>query len=288
MIKIGFLTNFNIQDKADCVYRAAKIASQAGAEVYFPIFLANNRQTREEMNIQDAVFVPVSELYGSMDILCVAGGDGTMLDACRKTADHNTAVLGINKGHVGYMSELEANELDRIRDVIDGNYRIEKRFVMRAEVKSGDRILYSGTALNDVVVSNGSTGRIVELSLFDSGNPVGNYRADGIIVSSPTGSTAYSLSAGGPVIDPRMSCFCVTPICAHSPSARPTVFPSESQLELKSSGSRFNDAPLTVDGKFVLRLQKNDILTISDSGQRAKLVRVKPQRYYHSLCKKID
>ena len=142
--------------------------------------------------------------------------------------------------------------------------------------------------MNDAVVTNGSVARIVDLQLSESGTVVGNYRSDGLIVATPTGSTAYSLSAGGPIADPRAPIFVVTPVCAHSFAARPMIFPDTSRLEIRNTSQREPYLVVSVDGKTNLRLGRNDIAVITRSEYRARFIRIKPSRFYPDLAKKLE
>ena len=218
----------------------------------------------------------------------MVGGDGTILDAVRQAAVKEIPVLGINRGRLGYMAELELSELPLIAEISRGNYRIETRSMLHVELISDGRTVQTCIALNDAVVTNGSVARIVDLQLSESGTVVGNYRSDGLIVATPTGSTAYSLSAGGPIADPRAPIFVVTPVCAHSFAARPMIFPDTSRLEIRNTSQREPYLVVSVDGKTNLRLGRNDIAVITRSEYRARFIRIKPSRFYPDLAKKLE
>ena len=288
MKKIGILTNFNVPEKADTARKAAYQASLAGATPLFPVYASQNRALADSLKAYNAEYLPLNDLYRTSDAVFCVGGDGSVIEAAKRAAECGIPVLGINRGRIGYITELEPAELERIPEIIEGNYRIEKRFLMKAEILRDGAVQKSAVVLNDAVLSNGYSGKVLDLRFAEGSETIAEYRADGMILSTPTGSTAYSLSAGGPVIDCRMECFCATPICPHSPAARPMIYPGTAVLDLSNGSNRNPEAIITLDGKFFGKLQKNDILRISDAGLRAGLVRIKPMKYYQSLCRKLD
>lgn len=288
MKRIILVTNFNIPEKAGVAYSAAKRFLACGGTVYLPDY-ARNQKGCEEISTLDGVnFVSADQLYSFADIACVIGGDGTILDAARRCAGTGTPILGINKGRLGYMSEIELSELDLIEEVMHGNYRIEERTMLKVETIVQGSPVYNCIALNDAVITNGSVSRLIDLEVYANGNICGTYRADGVIVCSPTGSTAYSLSAGGPILDPGLRCICVTPICAHSLVARPVVFPENYEIEIKNICVREPNVFLTVDGKINLKIGKYCSVRVTKSDKTAGLIRVKPEHFYSDLHKKLN
>ena len=187
-------------------------------------------------------------------------------------------------GRIGYMTELEFDELDMLSRVFEGKYRIDERAMLEAEVVSGKGVKkFLGSALNEATITNGSAARIVDLELSDGTELVYTYRADGLVVATPTGSTAYSLSAGGPIVDPKLACFCVTPICPHTFSARPLVFPDTAELNVKNICVREKVLQLTLDGRATYDLYYGDVVTVRRSPLSVKLVRLKEQSFYSKI-----
>jgi NAD+ kinase len=242
-------------------------------------------------------FLPMDELYANADLLIVLGGDGTILEAARRSAQRETPILGINLGRVGYMAELEMGELDQLASLFDrvtaeghkpAAYEIEKRSMLHVEVlTAGGEVRQQMYGLNDAVITNGSVSRIVDIELSENGSPITTYRADGLIVATPTGSTAYSMSAGGPVTDPRVRCFCVTPICPHSLAARPMIFPDDSALEIRNICQREKMLYLTVDGRTNCELYRGESVRITRSPLETRLVRLKACGFYSRLRLKM-
>ena len=294
--KIALITNFNIYEKAGAAMQVAQKLSAYPCEVLVASFNRDKvlRMNRGRMAF---TFLPMDELYASADMLIVLGGDGTILEAARRSAARRTPILGINLGRVGYMAELEMGELELLSRLFDrvtaeghipASFEIECRSMIHVEVKNVQgEVRQQMYGLNDAVITNGSVARIVDIELMADGSPVTAYRADGLIVATPTGSTAYSMSAGGPVADPRVRCFCVTPICPHSLAARPMIFPDESVLEIRNICQREKMLYLTVDGRTNCELYRGETVRITRSPLETHLVRLKACGFYNRLRLKM-
>ena len=283
MRNIGLIVNFNVKEKAEAAYLTADKLSAYDCKILIPSQYKEKifRAFKHKENFE---YLSYDEIYEKAELVVVLGGDGFILDASRRAAPAGIPILGINLGRVGYMSELEVDELDLLDKYFSGDYRIDERAMLEVSVYSpGQNTKFSSVALNDIVIANGSTARIVDLQLLDDGEPVSTYRADGLIVATPTGSTAYSLSAGGPIVDPRLSCFCVTPICPHSLGARPLVFPDTAKLQIKNICSREKILHLTVDGKATFDMFYGDVAEIKRSTLTTKLVRIKAGGFYSKI-----
>lgn len=283
MKKIALITNFNIPDKLSAAMRVADRISGKVEEIAIPLTY-KDRIMRNKSHRKEFVYKAPEELYSTAELVVVLGGDGAMLDASRRVANHGTPILGINMGRIGYMTELEMDELDMLSRVFEGKYRIDERAMLEAEVVSGKGVKkFLGSALNEATVTNGSAARIVDLELSDGDELVYTYRADGLVIATPTGSTAYSLSAGGPIVDPKLACFCVTPICPHTLSARPLVFPDTAELNVKNICVREKVLQLTLDGRATYDLYYGDVVTVRRSPLSVKLVRLKEQSFYSKI-----
>lgn len=287
MLKIALMTNFNIPEKAHAAMKVAERLLQEDCKILVAAF---NREKilRIRRNHPDFCYMPMESVYAEADIIVVMGGDGTILEAARRAAQRGTPILGINMGRLGYMAELEMNELDLLSRLFTGDYTVEKRSMLRVELLSAGELKSFCYALNDAVISNGSVARIIDLELSESGVHVANYRADGLIIASPTGSTAYSMSAGGAIVDPRVECFCVTPICPHSFIARPLIFSDRSVLEVRNICQREKSLFLTVDGRMSFELYRNQTVRITKSSMETGLIRLKECGFYSKLRKKMS
>ncbi len=235
------------------------------------------------------IFAPNSTIYRDMDFIIVLGGDGSILSAARYCLSSEIPILGINLGRLGYMAEMEADELEMLSRLFDGNFRIEERAMLDVSVlRRGKQLVNRASALNDAVISNGSIARMVDLELSEGDTFVTTYRADGLILATPTGSTAYSMSAGGPVIDPKMGCICVTPICSHSLAARPIVFSDDAELAVRNICEREKSLYLTLDGKINFEIFKGDVVRIKRSASVTRLIKLKERGFYNTLHSKMN
>ena len=288
MLKIALLTNFNISDKANAAMRVAERLLKNECQILVAAF---NKEKILRMHKNDEMFsyLPIESVYAEADILIVLGGDGTILEAARRAAQRGTPILGINLGRLGYMAELELQELDRLDALFSKEYSLEERSMIRVELLgTGGELRSFCHALNDAVISNGSMPHMIDLELFEGGESVTTYRADGLIVSTPTGSTAYSMSAGGSIIDPRAECVCVTPICPHSFGARPLIFSDQSTLEIRNICTREKRLFLTVDGRMNFEFYYNQRVRITKSPLKTNLIRFKKCGFFRKLRQKMN
>ena len=287
MKKIALITNFNIPEKARVAVEVGDRLLAQGVEVLVAAF-NRDKLTRGRLWRESFRYLPIESLYAEADILIVLGGDGTILEVARRAAQRATPILGINLGRLGYMAELETGELDQLSRIVSGDYELESRSMLRVELYSGNELKSFCYALNDAVISNGSVSRMIELELCEGGVPVTTYRADGLIVATPTGSTAYSMSAGGALVDPRVPCFCVTPICPHSFIARPMIFSDTSVLEVRNVCAREKMLYLTVDGRMNFELYRNQVVRVTKSNLVTNLIRLKSCSFYRKLRQKMS
>lgn len=227
--------------------------------------------------------LPRKQLAGAVDVLVAMGGDGTLLATVRAVGDSTTPILGINLGSLGFLTQQTPDELPSALDaILRGEYRIEERMLLHTAV-SGRPPLPEAYALNDIVVDNGPVSRVLDISLKINGEDVVTYVADGLIISTPTGSTAYNLAVGGPIVSPRMDAMIASPISPFSLTTRPMIIPGDDRLEL-SVVSRDRTAMLTLDGQVQVKLSLSETVTITRAGFRSRLV-VFPQNSYYKLLK---
>lgn len=287
MKKIAIVTNFNIYEKATSALKVTNYLLKFGCKILVSQY-SKDRVLSMKNYRGNIYFVPIEKLYDEADLVIVLGGDGTILDCAKKMAKRGKPILGINLGHLGYMAELEMDELSALDKIIEGDYALDERAMIDVEVfdKYGN-LKYQSYALNDAVISNGSVSKIINLELYAADNIVTSYRADGLIVSTPTGSTAYAMSAGGSIADPKVKCMLVTPICPHSFIARQLIFADDTPLKIKNVSVREKSLMLTLDGKSNCELFKEDEVIISKSDLTVKLVRLKDYSFYSILSQKM-
>ena len=221
------------------------------------------------------------------DMVLVLGGDGTMLNAARLVEQRAVPILGVNMGGLGFLTEVSLEHLyPTLEKVFAGEFYLEERLMLRARIDRHGEHVAQATALNDVVVSKGTLSRMIEMHLSIDGQFVTSLRGDGLIVSTPTGSTAYSLSAGGPIINPSVQAFILTPISPHTFTHRPLLIPGSARIEVLLA-SKDEGAMTTFDGQVGVAVTQGDTVTIGASDHRTRLIRFRDRTYYDVLRRKL-
>ncbi len=232
--------------------------------------------------------VPPEEVTKRADLLIVLGGDGTILRASRQAGPRGIPVLGVNVGGFGFLAEVGIRELKEVVPrLLKGDFALDERMMLEAVVERGEERIEGFLALNDMVVTKSGYARLLRLRTYINGEHLATYPADGLIVSTPTGSTAYSLSAGGPIVHPRVEVILVTPICPHMLHARSVVVSGNDTVTVEFGGG-VEEAMLTVDGQEGFLLQGGDRVLIRRATPRAKLIRLHPFRFYTLLRQKLS
>ena len=227
------------------------------------------------------------DLTARVDLVIVLGGDGTLLATARAFRDSTVPVLPINLGGLGFLTSVKLDELYAIlEEVLQGRNRVSERSMLEAHITRAGKVMARHRALNDAVLNKGALARIIDLDLLVNGEFVCSYKADGLIISTPTGSTAYSLAAGGPIVYPQVPAFVVTPICPHTLTNRPLVIPETSNIEITF---RSDDAQvyLTLDGQVGVELEPADRIAIAKSSNPLRLVRPARNTYFEILRNKL-
>jgi NAD+ kinase len=231
--------------------------------------------------------VPLNELAAQVDLCVVLGGDGTLLNATRVLAPHAVPLIGINLGRLGFLTDIPAKDLeDRLGQVLDGHYALEDRTLLAARLTRSDGVEVSeAMALNDVVVAKGARGSMIEVEVFVDGNFVYNLRADGLILATPTGSTAYALSSGGPIVHPGLKALLLTPICPHTLSNRPVVLQQNAQVEMILHKGTGVFASFDVQDQVLL--DPGDRLNVTCAQQSVHLIHPPGYDYFAMLREKL-
>jgi NAD+ kinase len=228
-----------------------------------------------------------SEIYQTSDMLLILGGDGTLLRAARKAAPYRLPILGVNMGRLGFLTEIEVSDISEAIDaLVNHRYTIESRMMLKACVIRNNRPCCEFNALNDIAIAKSSFARMIHLNVFINGEFVNHYPADGLLVSSPTGSTAYSLSAGGPIINPGMKCLLITPISPHTLSSRPIVTDSDDCVVV-SLVDKNRDILLTIDGQEGIPLLEGDVVSIMKSQLETQLIKINKRSFFKLLRDKL-
>ncbi len=236
----------------------------------------------------DVTFCEESQLYREADAAVVLGGDGTILKAASGAIAEDCPILGVNLGRIGYMAEIGKDETEQIKRLFEGRYKISERMTLHVSVEDGEMCrTVCENALNDAVLRPASMGRVQALNVYSDGVRVSEHRGDGLIVSTPTGSTAYSMSAGGPVFDPSLECMCVTPVCSLSPAARPIVFSAECEIEIENADENAGGVFLSCDGNEGMIVDKHARIIVRRAQKKAKLISMGNEEFFNVLRKKI-
>ena len=235
---------------------------------------------------QNIIFTPEEALYDNAECVVVFGGDGTIMRAAHST---DLPILAINLGRIGYLAELETNELHLLKELVDDNFKIDYRFRLRCIVSRGKEVVYeSRKILNEIVLSKGSYSAMPEIEVYCNDEEVGKYFSDGLICATPTGSTAYSLSAGGPILDPHSGCFCISHICPQSFSAKSMVFHQHNVLTFRKGKRGHGDLFLTADGEFITEIKDGDEVLIARAKNETKLIKIKKNNFYSVMRSKLS
>jgi len=281
MIKRVILTPNPYRDKNfQTVRNAMRILQEAGIEVRLCLPFEVDRAYDLPRDLR---FHKLDREILNTDLVICFGGDGTILHMAKAATRQGVPILGVNIGTMGFMAELESSELSQLSRLATGDYAIDSRMMLDVTVRRDRDIIYHDICLNDVVVTKGAVARIVYLAVSCDGAQAMECGGDGIIVATPTGSTAYNLSAGGPIVEPEARSILITPICAHDMVSRPLVASDERVITLELRRNMRRNAFLSVDGGKAVRLNMGDVATIRKSDLQTKLLRLKERSFYDVL-----
>lgn len=232
--------------------------------------------------------LPFQDAISDADMILCLGGDGSILRIAKQAAIHEIPILGINTGNVGYMAEMDKDEIPRLPEILLGKYNVEERMMLDIRIRRGESIIHEATALNDVAVFKSGLIKIIDLDIYADDFFISHYNGDGVIIASPTGSTAYSMSAGGPIIDPLARNITLTPVCTHSLSAKPIVLSFRRTICIQALSQQFGTILVSWDGTEGIPLQLDDQVMIRTSALKTRLVRYKNRNFYDILCNKLS
>lgn len=236
----------------------------------------------------DVPILPREEMGEKKDLIIVVGGDGSLLSAARMAIQVNTPVIGINRGRLGFLTDILPQDIEsHLSSVLNGHYAEEQRFLLHTRIYDETQVYFEGDALNDVVLGRGSETHLIEFSVYVEQQLVSHYRSDGMILSTPTGSTAYALSAGGPIMHPKLNAIVLVPMFSHSLSSRPLVIDGESHIELHIS--EFNETELRVscDGHESRMVKPGQKVSIKKNSNQLRLLHPLDYHYYDTLRSKL-
>lgn len=266
-MKIALIVN---KDKEKAIYIASEISkllTECGAEI-----------------IVDKVH---DELFKECDVAVTVGGDGTIIHSAKHAAKYSKPMIGVNVGRLGFAAEVEPDNISDLKRILDKDYKIQNRMLLDVTVNHINGESENYLAVNDATLSRGQLSRIIDIFVSLDSSPISTYMADGILFSTPTGSTAYALSAGGPVIYPEMDCILLTPICPHSLISRSVIFDGSAVLTAKVKVNDNKPALLSIDGERNISIYPDDLIIIKKSEKSLKLIKLYDRNFYQLLNEKL-
>lgn len=273
-MKIAIITNI----EKDKDFKITKMLSEKLTLNNFKVLLPENNDPIKE-----------EDIIGNCDTVISLGGDGTFLRVARKACKVRKPILGINIGHLGFLTEADKNDIDKVVQLLsEGKYKVKERMLLEARIINDNEDSNNfSVAINDVVISRGAISRMISIKILLDEQKIDEFPADGLIVSTPIGSTAYSLSAGGPIVEPDMKLILATPICPHSLHARPIVFSENRVLKITIDDKNQDEGILTLDGQKTFKLKRNDIIEIKKSQYDLKYIKLPEKDYFDTIRKKL-
>lgn len=279
-LKIAIIPNLEKENVISCTNEVCKFINSHGGEVLMDIKYKDMFSTAQNN------FDVLDKVLEKCDLVIAIGGDGTLIHCAIRAVEHFKPILGINLGRLGFLSSIEANEINQLEKVFNGQYYIEECILLNVVVETKtEKKCFS--AFNDAVITRGCLSKIIDFDVSLNDKLIGKYRADGVIFSTPAGSTAYALSAGGPVIDPKVSTISMTPICPHSLFSRTIVFASDKTIEISNITGRETNIYLTIDGSEHIEISDTDKVYVSKLEKSVKLITFTPDKFFKVLKEKF-
>lgn len=279
---IGLIGKFADTSVANTLLALARILKERGCTVYL------DRGTSRNMTDHDLEIISRHEIGKRCDLAVTVGGDGTLLDAARGLVNFDVPLLGINLGRLGFLVDISPNEMsERIHEILEGDFEEEHRILLSTSIEHDTNPPSESDALNDVVVHKWEVARMIETETYINGKFLNSMRSDGLIVSTPTGSTAYALSGGGPILEPDMDAMVLVPICPHTMSYRPIVIGGNSKIEIIVKENQNSHAQVTCDGQINLGVVSGDKITIVKKDKIVRLIHPRKHNHYEILRAKL-
>jgi len=272
-------------DKSDCIPTTIKIIDMfisLGAKV----LLDNSYKT--VFNNNEIAFSEIDCLLNECDLIVTIGGDGTIIHSAKYAVSADKPIIGVNVGRLGFLAEVEKEHIFMLKKIIFDDFSIQPRMILKAEIVS-ENSSQSYYAVNDIVLSKGELAKMIDIDVYCNDKMMCSYRSDGLIFATPTGSTAYSMSAGGPIVDPRIDSILLTPICPHSLFARSILFSHDSVLKARSKKiNNCNDMYVTIDGERAIKIESNEHVVISKADVYVKFIALGEKSFFNTFNDKIN
>lgn len=279
---IGLIGKFADTSVATTLLSLSRILKERGCTVFL------DRETSRNMTDHELEVISRHEIGKRCDLAVTVGGDGTLLDAARGLVNFDVPLLGINLGRLGFLVDISPNEMsERINEILDGEFEEEQRIILSTNIDHENKPSSESDAFNDVVVHKWEVARMIETETYINGNFLNSMRSDGLIVSTPTGSTAYALSGGGPILEPDMDAMVLVPICPHTMSYRPIVISGDSKIEIIVKENQNSHAQVTCDGQINLGVVSGDKISIRKKDKVVRLIHPRQHNHYEILRAKL-
>jgi len=279
---IGLIGKFADTSVSSTLLKLAAILKERGCTVLL------DRETSRNMDAHDLKIISRHEIGKQCDLAVTVGGDGTLLNAARGLVNFEVPLLGINLGRLGFLVDVCPDEMsERLNEILDGDFEEEHRILLNTSIENDDKPTSESDAFNDVVVHKWEVARMIETETYINGKFLNSMRSDGLIVSTPTGSTAYALSGGGPILEPDMDAMVLVPICPHTMSYRPIVIGGDSLIEIIVKENQSSHAQVTCDGQINLGVVSGDKITIKKKEKVVRLIHPRQHNHYEILRAKL-
>ncbi len=280
--KIGLIGKYGNPQVAETVRELGMLLQKRGCEIMI------EHTTNQLLTIHDLPCASLDEIGRNADLTIIVGGDGTLLAAARTLVEYDIPILGVNLGRLGFLVDISPNDMEeRVNEILDGEYEEEHRILLNAQVQHRGSPPSESDAFNDVVIHKWEVARMIETETWVNGRFLNSMRSDGLIVSTPTGSTAYALSGGGPIIEPGVNAILIVPICPHSMSYRPIVVNGDSEIEILVKGNMHSHAQVTCDGQINLGLVSGDKILIRKKDKVIRLIHPHQHNHFEILRAKM-
>lgn len=281
IMKIALIVNLSKEKAVSCARVISILLLGENSEVFMP-----SECEEHFKGIQISYLKTIDELFDFCDVAITVGGDGTIIHAAKYAARRNKPLIGVNVGRLGFAADIEPDEISELLRLIKGDYKTEKRILIDVELVKNDKS-YRYLAVNDAIIARGQLSKIIDLYISLDGEEIAKYRADGLLFATPTGSTAYSLSAGGPIIEPQMKCILMTPVCPHSLFSRSVLFDSKSEISVTVKIPSECCCVLTIDGEKNVTITSEDKVIIRKSELELSLISLRKRNFYKRLNEKL-